>query len=422
MTNIRQKIYKTLRWVEHYTKTDNVYLAKSGFWVSFGHVVAICSGLFVSLAFANLFPKESFGTYKFIVSITGLLGIFSLTGLGTSIVQSVARGFGGALRQGFRLNLKWSIGIFLGGLIFSTYYYINGNELLSFSFLLAGILTPFTNSAALYGAYLLGKKDFRRNSFYNSVRNLVPAIALIITLLLTQNLAVIITVYFLFAALVPLLLYYRAARIHRTNGERDPGLIPFSKHLSLMEIIGTIASQLDKILIFHYLGAAPLAIYAFAIAPVEQLQGGKKIFSTMIQPKMNERSFEELQRSSPRKSLLLIIYALCLALLWVIMAPYFYKFLFPQYLDSVVYSQIYSFTLLAVSGTMFNEILVAHKKTKELYLHRTVAPILQILLFLALLPRFGLMGLVVTHVLMRSLNGLALYYFVKFPFRIKSSS
>ena len=182
-----------------------------------------------------------------------------------------------------------------------------------------------------------------------------------------------------------------------------------------MGIVGQITNHLDKILIFHFLGAVPLAIYAFAIAPVNQLQAGKKILSKLVLPKLSERSFEELQKSTPRKALLLTVYALVLAGVYVLLAPYFYKFLFPQYLDSVFYSQIYSLTLLAISGTMFNETLVAHKKKKELYLHRIIVPTVQIVLFFILLPLFGLMGLIVTHVITRSFSGILGYYFVKHP-------
>jgi len=83
----------------------------------------------------------------------------------------------------------------------------------------------------------------------------------------------------------------------------------------------------------------------------------------------------------------------------------------------VFYSQIYSLTLLAVAGTIFNETLIAHKKTKELYVHRTIIPIVQIILFFILLPIFGLMGLIITHVIMRSFASLLSYYFVMRPFK-----
>ena len=427
MQNLRNQTYLWLRRSEDFFKTDMIYLAKSGSWLSLGQSVAMVSGFFISIAFANLFPKELFGNYKFILSVASILGIFTFTGLNTSIIQSVALDFGGSLKQGFRINLKWGIGVLLGGLALSLYYHINGNAVLSFSFLLAGILLPITASASLYGAYLMGKKDFKRSTFYGMVRNIVPAVALIVTLVLSRSLPVIITVYFFIGALVPLFLYYKTLRAYKhENKKEDPKLLSYSGHLSAMDIIGNFAHYLDKILIFHYLGATPLAIYAFAIAPVEQLQGGKKILSTLILPKISERPFEELQKSAPRKALLLTIYALLLALIYALLAPYFYKFLFPQYLDSVFYSQIYSLTLLAISGTMFNETLIAHKKQRELYLHRTIVPVVQIVLFFILLPLFGLMGLIITHVIVRTFGGLLGYYFVKHPFtaspRLRSTS
>ena len=422
-TEMKRLVLPWFHWGEKYLKTDLVYLSRGGFWLSIGQGVAMLSGFFLSTAFANLLPKESFGTYKFILSGVAILGIFSFTGLNTSIVQSVTRGFGGSLRQGFRLNLKWGIGVFIGGLALSIYYYVNGNTLLSFSFLLAGALSPFTASASLYGAYLLGKRDFKRGSLYGMIRNITPAIAIILTLIISQSLPIIITVYFFIGAIVPLFLYWRTLRAYqKENKKKDPGLLSYSGHLSAMDIIGNIAHHLDKILIFHYLGAAPLAFYAFAIAPVEQLQGGKKILSTLILPKVSGRPFEELQKSAPRKALLLTIYALALAGVYVLLAPYFYKLFFPQYLDSVFYSQVYSLTLLAISGTVFNEALAAHKKKKELYLYRTITPVIQIVLFFILLPKFGLMGLIVTHVIARSFNGLLGYYFVARPFKSTVSS
>lgn len=420
---IKQLFYPWFRWSEKYLKTDTIYLAKGGFWLTVGQGVAMVSGLLLSLAFANLLPKEDFGTYKFILSGVGVLGIFAFTGFNVSIIQSAAKGFGGSLKQGFALNLKWSIGFLLGGLALAAYYYINGNILLASSFLLAGIFSPLTASAGLYGAYLIGKKDFRRNTLYGMVRNIAPAAALIIALLVSQSLPIVIAVYFIVGAAVPLFLYWKTIRVYKNGSDnRDPELMSYSGHLSAMDIIGSLAHHLDKILIFHYLGAAPLALYAFAIAPVEQLQGGKKIISTLIIPKASERPLEELRKSGPRKALLLGIYALALAGVYVLIAPYFYKFFFPQYLDSVFYSQIYSLTLLAICGTVFNETLMAHKMKKELYAHRTIVPVIQIVLFLTLLPLYGLMGLVITHVIMRPLSALLSYYFVMHPFKSNSTA
>lgn len=415
---IRQKIASVFNTGDRMLKTDTRYLTKGGFWLSVGQVVAMFSGLFLSLAFAHLFSKESFGTYKFVLSIVGVISIFSLSEMTTAVTRAVARGFDGALRQGFRSNLKWSVGIFITGIAVAGYYYINANYTLSISFVLAAIFLPITASAGLHGAYLLGKKDFRRITYYGMLRNIAPAAALILTLFLTSNLVAIMVVYFVSAALTALFLYYWTLSAYKKeNQKNDPELTSYSTHLSIMGVIGQVASSLDKILIFHYLGAVPLAIYAFAIAPVEQLQGGKKILSALVLPKISERSFEELQASGPRKALLLGFYALVLAGVYAFFAPYFYKFLYPQYLDSVFYSQVYSLTLIAVVGTIFESSLVTHNKTKELYLLRTIVPVVKIILFLILLPLYGLMGLIVTHVFIRTFSSALSYYFVTFPYK-----
>src|SRR3989344_1800066 len=196
-----------LRASERYTHIDMVYLAKGGSWMSGGQAINMLVGFLMSIAFANLLPKESFGTYKFILSTVALIGIFSFLDIGTAVTQAVAKGFGNSLRQGFRANMKWSIGVSLGGFALGTYYYLQGNALLSFSFFLACVLVPLTASASLYGAYVLGKKDFKRSTLYGLVRNIVPAAALIGTLFLTESLWIIIGVYFVSAVLVSFVLY-----------------------------------------------------------------------------------------------------------------------------------------------------------------------------------------------------------------------
>ena len=124
------------------------------------------------------------------------------------------------------------------------------------------------------------------------VRTIAPAIAIIVALFLTDSLLIILTVYFFSGAIISLFLY-RATTHHYQNDDNkeDRELTSYSGHLSVMGIVGQITNHLDKILIFHFLGAVPLAIYAFAIAPVNQLQAGKNILSKLDLPNLSERSF-----------------------------------------------------------------------------------------------------------------------------------
>ena len=86
-----------------------VYLAKGGFWLALGKGFAMLSGLILTIGFANLIPKEVYRNSTFVLSLAGIIGAFTLTGMDTAVAQAVARGYEGVLKTGFWIKLKWSI-------------------------------------------------------------------------------------------------------------------------------------------------------------------------------------------------------------------------------------------------------------------------------------------------------------------------
>jgi O-antigen/teichoic acid export membrane protein len=335
------------------------------------------------------------------LSVAAILSTFSLTGLSSSITRSVARGFDGSLKQGFRENLRWSWIIYTGGLIGAIYYFINGNQTLAASMLLIGTLAPFTSSASLYVAFLEAKKDFRRQTLYSAIRSIAPVLALLATLALTDNPLLIILVYFLVNFASTGLLYYRTLKVFRPSNAVEDHSVSYGKHLSLMNVIGLISTNLDKVLVFQILGAAPLAIYSFAIAPIDQLQVSKKFLRILAIPKLSTKTIKEIQRSINHKALLILMVSVFITALYILFIPIFYKLLLPQYLDSIFYSRIYALMLLFIPITLYTESLIAQKKTRELYFIKTVPPIVRIVLYLTLLPAYGITGLIVGTLLAR---------------------
>lgn len=393
---LKVKLLSALRWSEKYTKTDMLYLTRGSFWLSLGQGVTILSGLLLSIAFANLLPPEVFGLYRYIIAASAIIGAFALTGMATAVIQAVACGYDGALRAGFFQSLRWSIGTSVLALGASAYYYLNGNLTLALSFIPIAIATPIILSSSLYQGFLNGKKDFRRASFYHAAHKLVHLVALVSTILLTQNPVIIVAVYFATEACITFTLYTLTQYRYPKNTTTDVETLPYSKHLSVMNGLKLIAAHLDKILIFQSLGPISLAIYAFALAPITQLRGIDKTLAAIALPKLSERSFNELQQTLPRKVLLLSLLMGLLATIYALLAPYIYSFVFPQYLDSVRYSQVFAFSLLFAPHILFVKALVAHKRTSSLYILNSSIPIVQILLLLILLPVTGIWGAIIT--------------------------
>ena len=107
MDSIKTKLLSILKKSEKYTKTDMTYMAKGGFWLTFAQVISSISSLLLTLAFASMVTKEVYGTYKYIFSLFALLSIPTLSGMGTAITQSVARGFEGSVIPAFKEKIKW---------------------------------------------------------------------------------------------------------------------------------------------------------------------------------------------------------------------------------------------------------------------------------------------------------------------------
>lgn len=390
-----------------------LYLTKGGLWLVLSQGVALISGLALSVAFANLVSKEVYGNYKFVIAVAGALSAITLTGLPTAITQAVARGFEGVLRDGFKSNLKWSAGFALATLGVSIYYFVNGNSTIGLSLLIAGAFLPFYYSFVLYGAFLAGKKDFGTSTKFNIFRTTFSAAALIATILLTDNIVIIILVYYLSITLPVGVFYLRTLKNYQPNEVTTPETLSYSKHLSLMGILTKIANQLDTILLFHYVGAADLAVYAFALAMPDQIRNLNKVIGTLILPKLSKADPDNLRQNLKTKMFFFFSIMAVIAILYALAAPFIFKFFFPKYLGSVIYSQVYVLTILLMPSIFFQQSLVAYMKKKQLYVVNVITPVTKIVLWLVLLPLYGIWGGIATLLLTRTVNLAILLYFFK---------
>jgi O-antigen/teichoic acid export membrane protein len=186
-----------LRWSEKYFKTDMVYLARGGFWLTLGQTISSLSSFLLVVAFANLLPKETYGTYKYVLSIAGILAISTLSGMSTAIIQAVARGYEGSLVPALKTKIRWGLLGGLAGLILAGYYFYQGNITLTVSFLISAVFLPFMDSFGIYDAFLQGRKLFDISAKYGIISQIIAVIILITTLFFTKNLFFILFVYFL---------------------------------------------------------------------------------------------------------------------------------------------------------------------------------------------------------------------------------
>jgi len=413
MPSMKTLLASILKWTEKYTKTDMTYLAKGGFWLSATQGAAILSSLLLSVAFANLVSPEVYGQYRFVTAAATIIAAFSLTGMATSIVQSVARGFEGTLQSGVKENLRWSVGVIVLSLCTALYYFINENQTLALSFVVIAVTSPIITSTSLYQSFLNGKKDFKQAALMFSIHKTLLLGIMGVTLLLTKQPILIISIYFITEAIIASTFYLLTLKKYAPNSKVESNN-NFNKHLSIMDILKIVGNNVDKIFVFQQMGAVELAMYAFARAPITELSGIDKIFGSLALPKLSQRTFIEIKQSLPRKVFLLTLAAITIMSVYIYSAPYLFSFLFPQYIGAVPYSQVYALILIFSPGILFSKALIAHQKTQALYILKTVPLVLKIVLMLIFIPFFSLWGVIVSLLISQMIHySFLLYFFFK---------
>ena len=403
MYSLKSRLHRLLKWVERYTKMDMVYLARGSFWSIAGQVSASLIALTLSVAMARFVPKDIYGQYKYVLAIVSMLSAFSLSGIGTAVLQSVARGFDGALADGFKANLRWSFAIFIGTFALGGYYLIAGNFILGLGILIGGTVTPFLAGYNLYSPFLSGKKEFALQTWYaDFVTNIVPAVALIVTALVAPQPLPLIAAYFVANLAATAYAYWRTAR--RLRGvalQHDPGMVHYGKHLSFIGILGGIAGSIDQLLLFHFAGATDLAVYNFATGIPDQIKGPLKSLDAMTQARFASRESADIHSSIRNKMFWLFLTSIIVIGGYILIAPFIYSILFPAYLVAIPYSQIYALSLFTMIISPAASYLSAKKKVRQLYMNTIIGSILQIGLMTIGTAWYGLWGMIVARTLIR---------------------
>lgn len=407
----KQRLYSALRWSERYTKIDMVHFVGGNVWMNLGRVVSIGTGLVLTTAFANLLAPELFGTYKYVLAAASLIGAFTLNNMSGALMRAVAQGKQHVVPGVVRAMTLWSLPASVVSTSIGTYYLFQGNTTLGYGFLFIAIFNAVSNGYGLAKSVIIAKSDFRNSFFFSIPRTVFPIIVIVCTLLVTKNVIWILAAYFFSNAFASWVQYLWTLRRYNIQGSQQDvqETVRFGKQLSVLGFFTIISGQVDQLLLFHFVGAAPLAIYALALAPVMEARNVLDNFLSILFPKLAAKEKEEARRGLRLRLKQMTIGAAALTIAYILLVPVLFSVLFPKYLSSIFISQVLALCILFQPRGVIDAYIVAHGEIKKRYIAVLSSQAAEFLLFCTLIPLFGLWGAVWATVLSEAGAAATLY-------------
>lgn len=383
---------------ERFLHTDIRYLARGGFFLTLINISSAVVGFILTIAFANLIPQETYGTYRYILSAYSLLAIFSLSGMDNALARAASRHEDGAYLRAARIKLFTGfLGTAAGG-IAGLWYGMHDNQTLALLFLMAGTAVPLLESMQLYGPFLNGTRRYGLWSMLEIGVQISSSVLLLIALLFSQDIFLITTVYFMATGAARGGAFFIALRrVNRHAGAGGIELPRYGMHLTLYDIAGRGAAALDSFALWHFLGPKEVALFALATAVPIRIQSLLRVSGTLALPKFTDRPAVEIIHSLPRKMFFFSLAILALCIAYALSAEPFFTLFFPAYLPSVPYSQVLVFYVLSAITYPFASYLIANKALKHSYIITLTGALVKIVTLVVCVPLWGIWGAVFSY-------------------------
>ena len=414
---MKPRIIKLLRKSERIAKTDMVYLVGQSGWLIFGQGIALISSLGLAWVFANFVEPSDYGIYRYILTVATIASITTLTGFGIAVARAISQGHNVDLQKIIKIKIRFGLIGLIGMLLIAGYYLWINNTLLATLFAVTAIWIPFFDSLSDYQFVLQGKKHFKLQTIIKIIQRTIITIVVVSAIFLSKNIVIITFTYFFITTLSHYIAYrFTQAKYFTDQDKETPytSITKYAKHLSIQNIFFIGSAQLDKVLLFKLLGPAQLAVYLFAIAIPNEIQGVLGNINSVAFPKLVDKNSRDFKISLLKKIFLFTLVLLIPVVIYWFLAPYIFKLLFPVYLDSIFISQLFVGTILFIPASLIWHYFYATEHKQALWYGTVLGPSTLIIGILVFVPMYGLIGAVLA-VYLRAVTDLTsgLYFFLK---------
>lgn len=367
-------------------------LFRNSLWVTLGQLGTSLTAFIVITVLANIVSKEVLGEYRYVLALITILGISTLPGLDTALVQSTAKGFTGQLEKMIHIKRRWGLLGLLGGFVTAGYFLFMGYEIRAIGIFFASLAIPLYGTYFVYFFYLQGKKLFYLSALLQLISRIFFAcVVLFVAWFFPEPIYLILS--FLGATICTQFFAYKyIQRKFIESKNEDPEIVAYGKHLTLLGSLNILVGNVDKILVGTFLGIVPLALYTIAtLLPLESIRAGRIIAQVALPTFSSDNRSLGMWKLLPRLIMLEIILFIGW-LIYALMSPFFYGLFFPQYIEVVPYTVVAMLIVLTAPSYVLRSLFVARKFKKGINVTLVSVPILKTIILIIGLFGWGLWG------------------------------
>lgn len=376
---MKNRVISFLKWTQYFTKTDMVYLVSSGFWINSSTVVTSGISFALSIAFANLISKETFGVYQFILSMGTVLSAFTLTGMNTYITKLTAQKRESVLLSSIKPQLLFNIFSGALGTTISLYYVFKGDTTYALMMLVISMMVPIIATYNSYTAFLTGKRDFKNLFITTTGLALFYSLGMLTAMLLGASSLVLIIVYATTNTIGVLLCFLYTKKVYGLFSLEKIDF-SFAKKLSFSNIPSSLLLSADNIIIYFLLGPSTLALYAIATQLPERALSFLRSITTAAMPKFATYSPKQIREIIFGKTYKMFGIALMGAAVYAMVAKTIFTYIFPGYTSVLTTSYLAGIaSACAITGSFVLSALLATHEGKKVFAVNVIYPSISIL-------------------------------------------
>lgn len=380
-------------------------------WLFLEKVFRLSVSFFVGIYIARYLGPEKFGMLNYAISFVYLFGAIAGLGLRSILVRELVKGNRERVNQllgtGFVLQTLGAIVLVLtvnaSGALVNTediYFYL-------ILFISLGMLfQSFQVIDFYFQSKVLSKHTVKVHIAVVAIVNLFKLYLVFVN----ADLLYFAMAYFIesFILAIGFVLVYKKQKLNIFDWRFDKSvalsLLKDSWPLMLSGIVVNIYMKIDQVMIKHFLGATEVGLYAVAARLVEAWYFIPTILSASLSPAVINAHKKSLKLFNQRLVRLYSFYtwlSIIITLFMVTSASFLITLLFGEaYSGGVATLQIYALSTIATFvGMSTSQYLIAKNLTKISFYRTLIGMIVNVLLNIILIPRYGIEGAAVATVL-----------------------